>query len=126
MNETCKPCTQPSMSHPTFDRDGDPTDETLAAIEGWQPDFEDPDGPWAKCIAFCKSAWNMDYGTLRDEIDDEDGLGDSLACFITGGWSANEAVQGAMRRNVMFHAMCWHSSYRGGLTKYIVWREKKT
>lgn len=29
------------MEHPTFDRDEDPTDATLATIETWEPDFSE-------------------------------------------------------------------------------------
>ena len=104
------------MANPTFDHDGDPTDETLAAIEEWQPDFsEGGRDPWAEFIRFCQEAWNTDYGTVREETDEE---GKTLLCFVTGGWSANEAVQGAMMGNMMFRVMRWHSSYRGGLVKY--------
>ena len=108
-NEVC------GMDTPIFDDDGDPTDETLAAIEYMQPDFsEEGRDPWAKLTRFCRDAWNMNYGaiTIREEAGED---GETLLCFITGGWSANEAVQGAMSRNLMFRAMRWHSSYRGGL-----------
>lgn len=106
------------MGTPIFDDDGDPTDETLAAIECMQPDFSDEGrDPWAKLMQFCRDAWNMDYGTIREEVGEDD---ETLLCFATGGWSANEAVQGAMNRNLMFRAMRWHSSYRGGLVKYVI------
>lgn len=58
----------------------------------------------------------MDYGTVREEADED---GKTLLCFVTGGWSSNEAVQGAMMGNMMFRSMHWHSSYRGGLVKYM-------
>lgn len=104
------------MDFPVFDCDGDPTNETLAAIEKWQPDFSiEGRDPWERFIQFCRDAWNMDYGTLREEMSD----GEALLCFVTGGWSANEAVQSAMMNNTIFHAMRWHSSYRGGLVKYL-------
>jgi len=106
------------MAHPTFDHDGDgdPTDETLAAIKEWQPDSsEDGRDPWVGFIQFCREAWTMDYGAVREEVG---GDGETLLCFVTGGWSANEAVQGAMMGNMMFRVMRWHSSYRGGLVKY--------
>jgi hypothetical protein len=103
------------MDFPTFESDGDPTDESLDAIQQWEPDFDAVGDPWGKLIEFAKESWNMDYGTIREETDDD---GERLLCFITGGWSANEAVQGAMNRNLMFHAMRWHSSYRGGMVKY--------
>lgn len=99
---------------PEFDIGGDPTDATLQAIASWQPDFSVPD-PWGEFLMFCEKAWNMDYGTVREERD-----GDHLlACFVTGGWSSNEMIQRAMEKNTMFMTMCWHSSYRGGLVKYL-------
>lgn len=104
------------MTSPTFDNSGDPTDETLAAIENWEPDFREVADPWERFIDFCREAWNMDYGTIREEVD---GDGKTLLSFVTGGWSANEAVQGAMTSNMMFHAMRWHSSHRGGLVNAL-------
>jgi len=106
-----------AMANPEFDSDGDPTDETLAAIEEWQPDFND-DGrdTWDGFMQFCREAWNMDYGDVREETGKH---GEPLLSFITGGWSANEAVQGAMMGNLMFRVMRWHSSYRGGVVKCI-------
>ena len=106
-----------AMANPEFDSDGDPTDETLAAIEEWQPDFND-DGrdPWAGFMQFCREAWNVDYGAVREETSDD---GEQLLSFITGGWSSNEAVQAAMMGNLMFRVMRWHSSYRGGTVKYV-------
>ena len=98
--------------YPAFDCDGDPTDGTLAEIENWQPDFKAVN-PWSSLIKYVKEAC---YGAVREEQDED---GKTLLCFVTGGWSSNEAVQGAMSRNIMFNAMCWHSSYRGGLVKYF-------
>lgn len=105
-----------AMKIPYFDKYGDPTNETLEAIEKWQPDFEASD-QWAGLIDFVKRAWNLDYGALREECGEE---GKALLCFVTGGWSPNETVLGAMDRNLLFHAVRWHSSYRGGLVKYVL------
>ncbi len=108
------------LESPTFDSSGDPTDETLEMIACWQPDFENGDDPWAGLLRFCRDAWNMDYGVIREEA----GAGEErLICFVTGGLSSNEAVQCAMDRNWMFTAMRWDSSYRGGLVKYRTARE---
>lgn len=102
------------LTHPEFDEYGDPTEDTLLEIEGWQPDFAQPD-PWAAFITFCMAAWNVDYGVIRAERDE---CGKALICFVTGGWSANEMVRSAMERNSMFMAMRWESSSRGGVSKY--------
>ena len=105
------------LINPEFDSIGDPTDETLETIEQWQPEFDGDGFPWAGLISFCREAWDVKYGAIRDEVNEE---GEKLLCFVTGGWSANEMVTGAMERNLMFRAMCWHSAYRGGLVKYVV------
>lgn len=100
---------------PTFDSDGDPTEETLKWIETWRPDkcVSGQDG-WSNFIEFCREAWNLDFGTIREEQED----GKKVLCFVTGGWSANDAVQAAMNRNTLFHLLFWQSSHRGGLVKY--------
>ena len=105
------------MNSPTFDSSGDPTEETLAAIENWVPDFNDRSGPWTALMDYVKKTWNTDYGAIYEEQDED---GKPLICFVTGGWSANEGTQGAMDRHLLFRAMNWHSSYRGGLTKYAL------
>ena len=102
------------MIEPTFDVDGTPTEETLEAIEKWEPNFSMGD-PWADLFNFVRSAWNLDYGAIRNQPDEN---GEMMICFITGGWSDNETIQGAMSNNFMLNAMRWESSHRGGLTKY--------
>lgn len=89
------------MTEPTFDKDGYPTDETEAAISGW--DFKDPDG-W---LVFIGKAWNHHYGRMWNE--------DSLVKFATGGWSGNESVIRAMKNAHVLWSMRWKSSHRGGL-----------
>lgn len=105
-----------SVLCPTFDSCGYPTDETLDAIRNWQPNFS-VTYPWADLIRFCRETWNMDYGAIFDEVDED---GDALLCLVTGGWSGNEMAESAMMENWMFSAMHWHSSYRGGLVKFVI------
>jgi len=87
------------MADPTFDRDGYPTEETLKAIREWPP--EDMRG----LAEFVCGAWQYeDYAKL---------CGRSLELH-TGGWSGNESLIGALQDNVMFWALCWLKSERGG------------
>jgi hypothetical protein len=39
---------------------------------------------------------------------------DKKYTLITGGWSGNESIIGAMQENIMLWMMYWESSYRGG------------
>ena len=94
------------MIEPTYDKDGCPTDETLKSITEWP--FDDPAG-W---LTFCRDSWDEFYGKVRWDL-----LPGCLihAEFITGGWSNNEVVVSAMRKNFMLWSRCWVSSHRGGL-----------
>lgn len=98
-----------NASGPTFDSYGDPTDETLNRIRGWQFDFA-ANRPFDEFLEFVKEAWNLDYGAIREE--------DPNLVLVTGGWSSNESVIGAVRGNYMFNAMRWVSSSRGGAHIY--------
>lgn len=88
---------------PTFDRDGYPTDETtecIANIEAWPWDRYDA---W---IEFCRAAYAEGRGWIRETPP--------TLVFVTGGWSGNESVIGAMEQNFMFK-WYWRGSKRGGL-----------
>lgn len=101
------------MIEPTFDAHGYPTDETLAAIEGW--DLPTP-GATRDLIAYARAAWNLDYGNWTVTSTE----GRTVHVMATGGWSGNESVVGAMESNRMFAMLCWWRSERGGLHEYRV------
>lgn len=92
--------------HPSFDADGYPTAETERAIANW--DFRDAPG-W---LAYIQASWNHHYGRIWRE--------DGLIKMATGGWSGNEAIVEAMRRNSLLWSMLWESSHRGGLEVFRV------
>ena len=93
------------MTDPTFTRTGCPTDEALRRIEEWPA--ADPTG-W---LAFCRAAWNTEYGKVTDRV-----WSDVVETrFISGGWSDNEAVVEAMAHNRLLWGRCWVSSHRGGV-----------
>ena len=91
------------MNEPEFDRDGYPTETTLEAISSWPHD--DFDG----LIEFVGEAWK--YPEYWERIP---GLNCTRIEASTGGWSGNESLISALHDNVMFWAMCWMSSKRGG------------
>ena len=88
---------------PEFDSNGYPTDETIRAIEQWEP--RDFDG----LFAFIEAAWN-DCGSVIS-------IGDQVS-LVTGGWSGNEEIVDALGRNRIADMLYWESSHRGGLHVY--------
>lgn len=92
------------MEHPTFDKDGYPTDETLEAIKLW------PLGKFETLLEFIFEAWDDTYGVVRE--DERAGTME----LVTGGWSGNEEILSAMMFNRTFWSIYWESSSRGGLT----------
>jgi hypothetical protein len=108
-----------ALKEPTFDADGYPTDETLDTIREW--DWHD----FPALMAFVASAWHWGgFGNkpsliepLFDEMYADDGHWWSGA---TGGWSGNESLIAALDANMLFAAMCWNASLRGGYHEYHV------
>lgn len=88
----------------TFDSDGYPTDETLDTIRTWT------NGDWSGLLAFVTSAWNTNYGAVRQKS--------STIRFITGGWSGNEEVLSALKENTAFWTKFWLRDERGGLAVF--------
>lgn len=82
-----------------LDDDGYPTEEALNRITEW---------PWRetlRMLEFVRELWRYpNFWTQQ---------GDRL-CISTGGWSGNESLIAAMRKNVVFWKLCWHQSTRGG------------
>lgn len=94
------------MNEPTFDKDSYPTEETLDYIENWKLSHQE----WPEFFAFVCRAWHNN-GIVRMEQED----GERVIHFVTGGWSGNEAIIGALEHNRVLWAMLWKSSHRGGL-----------
>lgn len=95
--------------HPTFDKDGYPTDETLSIIETWN--FRDFDG----LVDYVTEAWS-DYGTAY--IHEAEGKYIELQ-LTTGGWSGNESIIMAMERNLAWWGLHWFQSTRGGKHNFL-------
>lgn len=89
----------------TFDRDGYPTDETLLALSTWEIS-RDYNASLASFLSCFEGAWNLNYGTWRRR--------GNVVIVATGGWSGNEDVIRAVESNLMFMALCWKKSERGG------------
>ena len=112
---------QPSAPSPTFDRDGYPTDETVTRIEEWPVQNVDD---VRKCLDFVVESWDTQYGAVSRTLSATEmsivhaQKGEKFIRFATGGWSGNEALINALRRNQMIHGLAWVATVRGGLHIY--------
>jgi len=97
------------MHEPEFDKDGYPTERTLDRIQTWRHE----EG-YSALMKFVVAAWKYpDY--IREC---EPGHWE----LSTGGWSGNEDIIAALRRNTLFWMICWESSRRGGHYKFDLGR----
>ena len=107
------------MAEPTFDADGYPTEDTLAAIRDWPldtlPDYE-------AVMDFAGRAWSYpDYWTKDPAwLDPEWASGPPRLRYVfsTGGWSGNESIVGAIEANQMLQLIGAYSWRRGGHYEY--------
>ena len=107
------------MTEPEMDDDGYPTERTLHVIQHW------PYREARACLEFCARAWRWPDWVGR-ELEPEEALvvhadeGDEFMRFATGGWSGNEDIIAALRRNRMIQAIAWRLTSRGGLHIYTM------
>lgn len=100
-----------------------PSEVELKAIADW--DYKDIWG----LVDFVNSIWS-DYGRA-EVVNARDTFGEHCRKWrlITGGWSGNEDIIGALNKNVMFNMLYWYMDMRGGLHEYKIkapWVRKKT
>lgn len=87
--------------------DGYPEDAELEQIRTWSPGPKwSGSEPWLGILGLVYDAWNHDMGRA-------DWSGQILT-LVTGGWSGNEEVLGALEDNRCARSMLWLSSHRGG------------
>lgn len=103
------------------DADGYPTKEELETIEKW--DCLDLPG-W---FAFIKSVWWMaEWGWHEaDEANKLTLTTDRVFSISTGGWSGNEEIIEAMKKNRFAWYFSWWSSMRGGHFVFKLHSEKQ-
>jgi hypothetical protein len=85
-----------------------PTEEELHALQHfriWNDDGEQDPAKLRAFLELAKGLWN-DCGIVRIE--------DDRWSFITGGWSGNEDIIGAMSENAAPWIILWESTHRGG------------
>ena len=87
-----------------LDRDGYPLLRTIRKIEAW------PDSDLIGLMKFVSAIWWGAPPVRRGR----------QFSFSTWGWSGNEEIIDAMKRNRMLMALCWVSSRRGGHHRFHV------
>jgi hypothetical protein len=97
-----------------LDSDGYPTEEILDTISNWhiEEDYMD-------LIELIRDLWKWsDWGVKVGKEQHEQYANGIKMCRMvelhTGGWSGNEAIVHALKRNKFFWAVCWVKSERGG------------
>lgn len=93
------------------DDDGYPTESALTIIELWDI------GDKKSWFDFIRGLWYMaDWGWREDVADPEYDNGKEVYVYeiSTGGWSGNESLISAMKKNWMLWATTWVQSRRGG------------
>lgn len=99
---------------PERDICGYPTAETLRRISLWDIGSLKACEPW---MEYCLEAIDSDHGRVsRGKVGEYE--------ISTGGWSGNQEIIEAMRRNYIAWALCWFSSRRGGYHQFHLLREK--
>jgi len=90
-----------------MDDDGYPEEEELEEIKNWKPEGHwSGTEPWLPILELVCGAWNHDMGKVV--------LEHQTATLITGGWSGNEDVLGALSDNFSAWSLLWIASFRGG------------
>jgi hypothetical protein len=91
--------------------DGYPTVEELNKISRWP--YTDGAAGW---FGYIKSKWKYADAGMWTEATRTNGPKELEAVFgiSTGGWSGNEDILDAMRKNNMLWMLSWYSSRRGG------------
>ncbi len=64
------------------------------------------------------SPYFKQHGVVLDDCGEE--ADENLIGLATGRWTGCVDIINAMRGNHMLWAMCWYSSRRGGLHKFII------
>jgi len=89
-----------------MDADGYPDEEELKRIREWPPQ----DG-YVTLLEYVRILWRyQDYFTRSS----------NRYYLSTGGWSGNESLVEALAQNMVFWAMCWRLSKRGGHYEFEV------
>ena len=84
-----------------------PTDAALERIGTWEcKDHETA----TELLKFVRSLWM--YPEYFQKFDEH------RYSLVTGGWSGNESIIGALQTNPFFWALCWQKSERGGLHEF--------
>lgn len=99
------------------DQEGYPTEKQLNTVQKWKVNYDN----MGDFIEYLRDIWHFpDWGirlsgkrVLKLELH-------------TGGWSGNEDIMAALRKNHLFWALYWERSDRGGHYYFTIRKFKKT
>ena len=95
------------MKEPTFDKNGYPTDKTLEEIANYKAKGY---GQYNELMEYIKDCWwHPEMMKKKEKLATSD-----IWHISTGGWSGNEDIIEAMKKNFWFWMACWVQSRRGG------------
>jgi len=93
-----------------LDNEGYPTGKALDAIAKWSPP-----STYKDLMAFVMQLWTYDDYWKQSITTDAFTGNEVMSYYIsTGGWSGNESIIAALQDNILFWALCWTQSRRGG------------
>lgn len=95
-----------------LDEDGYPTEHALKIVEHWPYEMPHAFFEWLKPV------WAF---STHEGFYNRDGL---TYYISTAGWSGNEAIIEAMKKNSMFWDLNWYSSQRGGHYVFRLYNEQ--
>lgn len=90
---------------PTMTVEGYPGDESLAKITAW------PFADHAGLFEFVQKIWEPQGSFTKYENEFQE----PRVKLVTGGWSGNESIIGALQANFVFWSMRWERSESGGV-----------
>lgn len=101
-------------NHELLDEDGYPTEGALGLLSDWP--WADPAG-W---LALAEALWSYPDRFVRREHPEY-----VEYLTSTGGWSGNESVLAAMKKNDVLWHSCWEESRRAGVTVFRLHRRDR-
>jgi hypothetical protein len=103
-------------SEDKMNKDGYPEEHELKKIEQW--DYHG----FQELMEYIEDLWKYPHYWTQTK----NSFGHNEYHISTGGWSGNEDIITALQGNLMFWAMCWMKSERGGHFVFEIRKNKES